>query len=251
MKRAMEILVCIDDTDNLDSRGTGELAAELADAVERFGWGRSSFVSRHQLLVHPAIPYTSHNSAMCFGARIEAHSLGEFIEHAAGFLVRESAAGSDPGLCVVRTEALQQRERLVAFGQAAKCEVLTKAQAYALARELGVHLAELGGTGQGVVGALAGCGLRLAGNDGRLRGKLCFTVPGEVLCVADLCAHPYVDRVQGLDGQHLGPLERVRLGDKPKTVLLQGDSVLLVAPLAADPDAAGWQTCQRRLLKDY
>jgi hypothetical protein len=247
----MEILVCIDDTDNLESRGTGELAAELADAIEQHGWGRSSFVSRHQLLVHPAIPYTSHNSAMCFGACLEAHSLGSFIEHAARYLVRESAVGADPGLCVVRTEGLQQRERLIAFGQAAKREVLSKDQAFALARELGIHLAELGGTGQGVIGALAGTGLRLDGNDGRLRGQLCFTAPGEVLSVADLCAHPYVDRVLSLDGQLLGPLEQVRLGDKPKTVLKDGDSVLLVSPLSDATQRAGWQTCQRRVLKNY
>jgi len=247
----MEILVCIDDTDNLESRGTGELAADLAGTIEAMGWGQSRFVSRHQLLVHPAIPYTSHNSAMCFAADLEERSLSHFIEHAARFLVRESAAGSDPGLCVVRTDRLPNRERLVAFGQAAKREVLTKAQAFSLAGELKVHLAELGGSGQGVVGALAGAGLRLGGCDGRLRGELRFTVPGEVLSVADLCAHPYVDLVQTLEGQRLGPLERVRLGEKPKTILREGASVLLVTPLAADASGAGWMTCHRRLLKNY
>jgi len=246
----VEILVCIDDTDNLESRGTGELAAELAAAIEVNGWGRSSFVSRHQLLVHPDIPYTSHNSAMCFGAELVEGCLGRFVEHAARFLVREAAPGSDPGLCIARTGQLTGSERLVAFGQAAKREVLTKQQAFALARELDIHLAELGGSGDGVIGALAGVGLRLGGSDGLLRGELRFTAPGEVLSVADLCAHPFVDRVEGLDGQALGLLERVRLGAKPKSVLRQGRSVLLVTPLATDADGAGWQTCHRRVLKN-
>ncbi len=52
----MRVLVGIDDTDNLDSRGTGELASELATAIDANGWGQSGFVSRHQLLIHPDIP---------------------------------------------------------------------------------------------------------------------------------------------------------------------------------------------------
>ena len=250
-RAGMKVLVCIDDTDSPESRGTGELATELAAAIETRGWGRSSFVSRHQLLVHPAIPYTSHNSAMCFGALLDAGCLSRFVEHAARFLVREAASGSDPGLCIVRSEQLPQPGRLIAFGQAAKREVLTKQQAFALAGELGVHLAELGGSGAGVIGALAGAGLRLSGCDGRLRGELHFNAAGEVLSVAELCAHPFVERVQGLDGRALGPLERIRLGGKPKAVLKAGRSVLLVTPLAADAEGAGWQTCHRQVLKSF
>ena len=62
----MEILVCIDDTDNIESRGTGELASMLADDLENNGWGLCRPVTRHQMLIHPDIPYTSHNSSMCF-----------------------------------------------------------------------------------------------------------------------------------------------------------------------------------------
>ena len=96
----MHILVSIDDTDNLESRGTGELASLIAEELEAHGWGRAGFVTRHQLLVHPDIPYTSHNSAMCFRAEIAEGALDEFIAHAGAFLQRESAPDSDPGLCV-------------------------------------------------------------------------------------------------------------------------------------------------------
>ena len=57
----MNIFIGIDDTDNLESRGTGRLArsiaADLGKTYDLYG------VTRHQLLVHPDIPYTSHNSA--------------------------------------------------------------------------------------------------------------------------------------------------------------------------------------------
>ncbi len=151
----MNILVCIDDTDNLESRGTGELASLLASQLEELGWGESRFVTRHQLLVHPDIPYTSHNSSMCFAATLrEASLLPCFIDHAGRFLERESAPGSDPGLCVAASPQLGDPAPLVAFGRAAKEQVLDKAAAYALAGELGIHLSEHGGSGQGVVGAV-------------------------------------------------------------------------------------------------
>jgi len=42
------ILLCIDDTDNIDSRGTGELATLLAGIIEEKKWGTSTPVTRHQ-----------------------------------------------------------------------------------------------------------------------------------------------------------------------------------------------------------
>ncbi len=247
----MEILVCIDDTDNLESRGTGELAVDLVQAIEANGWGQPRFVSRHQLLVHPDIPYTSHNSSMCFSAVVRDGALEPFIDHASDFLARESAPESDPGLCVAVTGWVKDRQRLMDFGRSAKEQVLDKEGAYALAKELGIHLSEHGGTGQGVVGALAGVGLRLGGNDGRLKGWIDFGAAGEVWIVAELAAHPLVDRVQALDGGPLEAQERVRIGKKPKTVLIAGQLVLLVTPTEGQGSGVSWQTCHRKQLKKY
>jgi hypothetical protein len=120
----MQILVSIDDTDNLESPGTGALASRIAADLERNCWGKSSFVTRHQLLVHPDIPYTSHNSAMCFSAKIEADCLEKVINYAAGFLARESAVGSDPGLCIAVLDHLPQFNELIVYGQTAKTVLL-------------------------------------------------------------------------------------------------------------------------------
>ena len=115
------------------------------------------------------------------------------------------APGSDPGLCVVEPAALRDRERLLAFGQTAKERVLTKEDAWALARseEGTIALSEHGGTGQGIIGALAGCGLRLSGMDGRCRGKLQPLTPGEILTPAQLCARGGVDAVWDTAGKPL------------------------------------------------
>jgi len=247
----VQILISIDDTDNLYSPGTGALASQIAADLESNGWGKSSFVTRHQLLVHPDIPYTSHNSAMCFSAEINEDCLERVINYSANFLARESASGSDPGLCIAVIEHLLETGELIRFGQSAKQEVLTKESAYELARHTGIHLSEHGGTGQGVIGALAGAGLRLGGNDGRLKGQLTFAVPGTVISVADLCKRSDVDEVRALDGSNVARQDMVRLGEKAKTVLLDNRSVLLV--VAVDNAQAGvrWQSCPRQLLKKY
>lgn len=251
MRFFMRILLCIDDTDNLESRGTGDLAAEIALALKKNGWGESSYITRHQLLVHPDIPYTSHNSAMCFAAEIEASCLESIIVYAATFLARESAPGSDPGLCVVAVDRLESPEQLVAFGQKAKQSVVYMAEAFALAEQLGVHLSEHGGSGQGIIGALAGAGLRLSGNDGRLKGHLSIATTDGTATVGDICAHPDVDEVRSFCGSVLTGVELVRMGDRVKTVLLEGKSVLLVVPVEGAAGGIAWQACSKQRLKSY
>jgi hypothetical protein len=247
----MRILISIDDTDNLESPGTGALASRIAADLENNGWGRSSFVTRHQLLVHPDIPYTSHNSSMCFTAEIATDCLEQVISHSAGFLARESAAGSDPGLCVAVIDLLQESDELIRYGRAAKASVLTKESAYELARRTGVHLSEHGGTGQGVIGALAGAGLRLSGNDGRLKGHLNIAFAGGVVSVAALRAHDDIDEVRALDGESVADQDMVRPGEKVKTVLLDGKAILLVVPADGAAGEARWQTCSRQQLKKH
>lgn len=97
--------------------------------------------------------------------------LDRLVEDASAYLESHSAPGADPGLCVADRERLSRPERLVAWGYRAKKEILPKDEAYALARECGVHLSEHGGSGQGVVGALAAVRLHISGNDGRVKGK--------------------------------------------------------------------------------
>ncbi len=247
----MKIFVCIDDTDNLESRGTGELASMLAEDIEVNGWGTCSFVTRHQLLVHPDIPYTSHNSSMCFAADINETCLDPLICHARLFLERESAEGADPGLCVAVADRIVSREELVDFGRKAKQLVVTQNEAYALAERVNVHLTAHGGTGHGVIGALAGVGLRLSGNDGRMKGGLKIGDANGISSVSEICALPEVDMVKSLDGKALKEEELVIMGDKAKTVLLDGKSVLLVVPSEGEADSAPWRTCPRQLLKRY
>ena len=158
--------ISFDDTDNSETPGTGHLLQEFLDRLPY----DCTFISRHQLFVHHDVPYTSHNSAMCALVTKEA-DFERLIRDASEYLNVHSAAGSDPGLCVADRQNILYPERIVAWGYRAKKEVLQKDDAYVLANECGVHLSEHGGDGQGVVGALAALGLRIGGNDGRVKGK--------------------------------------------------------------------------------
>jgi tRNA(Ile2) C34 agmatinyltransferase TiaS len=157
------IYIGLDDTDNLDSRGTGHLAraiaGQLASEFSLLG------VTRHQLLVDPHIRYTAKNScaAICLKDGLEV-DLEDLFERVSGMMSAEFVAGSDPGLCVTDAETAGA---MTAFGQRAQREVLSLAEALLLASQFGALLQPLGGDGSGVIGALAAVGLAACGDDGR------------------------------------------------------------------------------------
>ena len=248
----MHTLICIDDTDNLDSRGTGDLASEIARNIESHGWGTCSYISRHQLLVHPDIPYTSHNSSMCFSAEITAEHLNDVIQYSAAFLTMESAAGSDPGLCVAVVDQIRSRDALVEFGRRAKQSVITMDEAQQLAQDLGVHLSGHGGTCQGIIGALAGAGLRLYGSDGRLKGQIQITTdPQRRATVSRICDTSIIDEVRSVNGNHPLEMDLIHLDEKIKAVLLDGKAVLLVAPAETATGEMTWHACSKQQLRSY
>jgi len=250
IRQTMDIIVSIDDTDDIDSRGTGDVAEVLARGLVEGGLASCGRVTRHQLLVHPDIAYTSHNSSMCFPAVIRDGSFDAVVAWCMRALAAESVEAADPGLCIAALQDLPRPDDLIAFGQQAKVRVVTKDEAYEVAADLGVHLSEHGGTGIGVIGALAGAGLRLSGNDGRFKGK--FAIPGDAGDVARVGAvrRLGVDSVRTQAGDVLDDDERVLVGADCKLVLLDGQAVLLVA--AADGSAAApWAVVDRKALRCY
>ncbi len=248
----MDILICIDDTDQKDGPGTGHLAQALCEEIEQRRWGTCSAISRHQLFVHPDIPYTSHNSSLCFEAGIQEDRLMELIGFSGKYLREKSAPGSDPGLCVAVVEQILNRDKLTGFGHKAKQAILTKEDAYELAGELNIHLSEHGGTGQGVVGALAGIGLRLSGNDGRFRGWYHFGREGESIGVKVLRTHRFIDAVRSETGEILTDDTTVFFGgDEQKTVLQDGKQVLLVKKMLQGERVLDWTTLTKQEVKKY
>ena len=88
-------LIGIDDTDNLDGPGTGHRVRQLAVELQAAGLVLSEGITRHQLLVSPEIPYTSHNSSACLTVAPAAAPapVEEITRFCREFLLRESATG--------------------------------------------------------------------------------------------------------------------------------------------------------------
>ena len=189
------LLIGLDDTDNLQSRGTGHLAREIAGALAAdyplLG------VTRHQLLDDPRVPCTKNNS--CAAIALEADGDVDpvaMMDRVRSLMLADFQPGSDPGLCIAHTVPGAVSE----FGRRAQRELVSQDEARALAAEHGLGLQGLGGDEDGVIGALAAVGLAATGDDGRyvLVGRsreLTGLQPVSALLAAGIVA------VQTLDGQ--------------------------------------------------
>jgi hypothetical protein len=220
----MKYLIGIDDTDNLESRGTGYRVRELVEWLSDNNLAVPLGITRHQLLVDPRIPYTSHNSSACLA--VDSDQAENLWNACRQFLLLTSADGSDVGLCLARWNSIT--EEVPAFGYRAKLEVLTLLEAQETASRSGIRREGLTGTGGGVVGALAGIGLHRAGNDGRflwlpglrrLKGKY---------PIEEIIARGHIERVCTVEDEELSLENIVDVGEWVRPVLRNGKSTLYV-----------------------
>lgn len=155
-------LIGLDDTDNQNSPGTGRLARMLSQECKRPG-STPLGVTRHQFLLDPAIPYTSHNSGACIA--LESENGLDLRDFVFDFVARKSAEDSDPGVCIADISKVPAD--VVKFANRATEQVVTMPEAFNLAKQASIVLHGLGGTCQGIIGALGSVGLRASGENGR------------------------------------------------------------------------------------
>lgn len=250
-----DTIIGIDDTDTLESPGTGRLVQELITELVDEGWGEGLGATRHQLLVDPRVPMTSHNCSAAIAWRMgEGTDVPGLIRRIGEHLVEHTPDGSDPGLALVSLPVAQEARRALAdYGRRAKTELLGQGAARALARALTVHLSGHGGTEDGVIGALAAAGLHLGGSDG-----LFLWMPGirqlsGTSTTADLLACVPIDHVGPLAGEGPRPEDVIDLGNWVRPLLRDGHSHLLVDRLDADTGTDGprWQVSPREVVKQF
>ncbi len=179
------IYVGIDDTDTLDDPGTNQLARHLVR--ELAGQFRGRMIVRHQLLEDPRVPCTRKNgcASIAFEPLVKrgqnsfpsrtadgskhpgensSDPFFELIARLRQIIVPWCPRGSDPGLCV----AEHVPQPVIDWGRRCKRELVAQAEARRTAAECGLYLEGLGGTEDGVIGALAAIGLSATKNDGRV-----------------------------------------------------------------------------------
>jgi hypothetical protein len=231
-------LVGIDDTDNAESIGTGRLARMLAEHLEARGLLAETSVTRHQFLVHPDIPYTSHNSSACIRGRSRDVDRSALAESAAAFLGDHFHAGANPGLCVCAAHAVPAP--LLALARRAQREVLAlETFDRALERE-DIEICGMGETGQGRIGAASGVALRSAGDDGRFIALRGIRELRGALTVREILARSGVVRVES-DREALDADAIIETGDWIRPSLRGGAAVLRVRR-----DGERWVLAERR-----
>ena len=229
------LFIGLDDTDAVGSPGTNKLARRI---VQRLTGRHSVFgVTRHQLLVDPRIPYTSKNSAAAIMLLNTVRTDRRELARQVGALTAESASrGSDPGVCV----AVDVPPEVVRFGLRAKQHVLTQAEARALAQRTDLHLEGLGGSEDGVIGALAAVGLAATGDDGWFvqLGAWPDDLSGEQ--PADVLRERGVEQFLLDQGGEPAEPDRVDVGKRLRPSYRSGRIVLYVRPTGS-----GWQAVRR------
>jgi len=253
------IYVGLDDTDTLDDPGTNQLARHIVQRLA--GQYRGRIILRHQLLEDPRVPCTKKNGCASIllepvgcveGQRRAAmvdethlrdgvsretrHTLHPMIEQLRQIILPWCPRGSDPGLCVTETVP----PVVVEWGLRCQRELVEQKEARQIAAEIGIHLEGLGGTEDGVIGALAAVGLMATKNDGRVihfgsGGEDWYDVTG-CLEVGEILARG-VDEIRKIDDNELLTEGTVDVGKRLRPNYRQGKVVLFVTR----NDAPHWE----------
>lgn len=243
----MIVYIGVDDTDSKESRGTGFRSRQMGSELTLAGHGTVLGITRHQLLVHPSIPYTSQNSSNCL--EVETPDLAKLWDFCRRFMIREAVQGSDVGLCMVESKLIV--DEVEDWGLRAKKEILDQDEAKSLAEKNNMLLEGLTGTYDGIIGALAATGLRSTGNDGRFiwqPGRQLRDLTGS-MTVEQLLRGTRVDGVLTKDGKLLDHSEMVDLTNWIRAVLINR-KIYIIAEPNLKKSGNDWKTADKTYIKD-
>lgn len=246
----MEYIIGIDDTDNKESRGTGFHARRMAHLLEKQELAFVKGITRHQLFLHPDIPYTSQNSSAAI--LLSTSNICKCLNACKEFLTSIAPAGSDIGIACIQKDS--HYNNLEKWGYNAKSEILTQKAALQLANRENIFLEGLTGSKDGIIGALAATGLRKSGDDGRfiwLKGiKELREFPEGIYSLSGL-----IDQT-GIDGYHEINNPKTEINLESRIILnnwirpvLKGNKVILLLEKVNDPDTYEWKNASKDLVR--
>lgn len=220
----INFIIGVDDTDNLESRGTGYRVRDMVKLVHENGLAEISMITRHQLFVNSGIPYTSHNSsASVTGITSNLHVLQTFCEQ---YLLENSAEGSDAGFCLAKTETLS--DVMLQWGERAKREILTMDEARSIAADHNIVLSGLTGEHTGIIGSLAAVGLRKGSCDGRVLWMPGLRETTGIVTADELLRKIAIERIINKQGEFVPLSCRIDLGDWFRPVMTDHTCTLYV-----------------------
>jgi hypothetical protein len=246
MSEQKKYLIGIDDTDNKFSRGTGFRSRHLSSLINNELLGDVISITRHQLYVHPDIPFTSQNSSACLEVKTaDVEKLKSFCQ---AYLKCECAVGSDVGLCIAEFDKVN--DKVITWGKRAKTEVLSKNEANAIAAEEDIYLEGFLGTLDGIIGALAAVGLRKSGDDGRfiwLMGKELRDFSG-IYSAKELYELSIFDEIVSKEKKEIRVNDRINISEWIRPVLSDSKISVIVEPVTKNENYE-WQIASKEFIK--
>lgn len=222
----MRILIGLDGTDNPEGQGTGYMARQLGKLLLSTEMAIVESITRHQLLISPDIHYTSHNSSICLTLSAESKHLDKLGDVCRTFLTRESAIGSDSGLCIAEWDAVGSA--IQNFGRRATQQVMSQEDTIYPTDAFGIILERIAGNGNGIIGALAGVGLRAGGRHGRFIWLPGLKKLNGEYTPCELKQSAQIDEVRQLSGLLVPSTAKIRLNSSMRPILHDGRAVLFV-----------------------
>jgi hypothetical protein len=227
------IYLGIDDTDIVGGPGTNQLARAI---VARLGASaKDAIVCRHQLFFDPRVPYTSQNGSASIQLPRADVPRDELIDIVRDVMRGWYIEGSDPGLAVTDTVSPE----MTAFAARAKGDIVTQDEARAVATRAACHLEGLGGTNQGIIGALAAVALSAGGDDGRVVHLESWPWPDALVGVQPVTAIRArgIDEIRTVSGEPFVG-DAIDVGKHLRPNWRGGRLVLFVEP---QQNGAGWR----------
>jgi hypothetical protein len=241
----LKVFIGIDDTDNLESRGTGFRARQLGQLLNQEGLIKLLSITRHQLLVDQRIPFTSHNSSACIVGELMG-TTDQTAEFCAGFLLRESAPDSDAGLCIATENLISDEIHL--FGQKAKREIIDITEAVSISEKTGIFLDGYLNSRIGMIGSLAAVGLRSHGNDGRLLWLRNLRETLGIYRADEYAKLTGVELITDIDGQAVPGNATLNITDWCRPVM-QGGLITLFVEKIMDHELYNYQSASKEHIK--
>jgi hypothetical protein len=241
----LTLFIGIDDTDNLESRGTGFQARSLGMSLQQAGLFKLHSITRHQLLADRRIPFTSHNSSACLNGEAFG-TLHEIETHCGEFLVAHSAHDSDAGLCLAFPD--QVTPAIQNFGERAKKEILAMEEAQSLAREAGIILEGFLNTRLGIIGSLAAVGLRSCCHDGRLLWTKNLRESTGIFNAAQYCNHTDIERIIEIDRSPVHLNASILVHEWSRPVMYKG-SITLFVEKSVENELYHYQSASKEFIK--
>lgn len=219
-------VVGIDDTDIEGTGSTGALVRALAERFIEEGLGDHSGVTRHELLDSPKIRRTTSNAAYAVELRSD-RSLNDIEDWVVRFVRQHAERRADPGIAILSRHS--DMPHVLAFGRRSQTEVMKLDDASTFSAESNVRLRALGGKRAGSVGALAACGLRAGGGDGRfvyLTGLPAIT--GQLTAGQMREACPGLIKILNEEtGEPMDRDDMIELGERVRPRMVEGAPLLL------------------------